>query len=304
METSCRLGKRNRKESITGIKGRYFSGLFAKLVQEQNPVNLIAASFTTMYNYLLHLHTYLIIKQKQIADALSLHKTEEYTRFIILCEPRTGSTLLHTYLNYHLGIKSYGEVLREKVEQQKDISKEPVKSYVFTKHAKQLKAVGLKMFYSYYQNPPFDKAFAEVVAMKDVRVIHLIREDVLQQYVSLVIAKQTGEWSASKSGVGNTDTQITIDIEHLKQFGEEYYQKRRLIENFFAQHPTLTITYEQLKNETEAVLKDVQHFLGVKPKKLYTLLQKQNTRPMERVVQNYTEVRQIVEEMDSKMKVQ
>lgn len=51
-----------------------------------------------MYNYLLHLRTYLIIKRKQLSNAVSRQKGRGYTPFAILCEPRTGSTLLHTYL--------------------------------------------------------------------------------------------------------------------------------------------------------------------------------------------------------------
>lgn len=256
-----------------------------------------------MYNYLLHLRTYLIIKQKQFVDAISLRKTESYTRFVILCEPRTGSTLLHTYLNYHPHIRSYGEILRENAEENKSIAHEPVKTYVFKPHAAQLKAVGLKLFYSYYQAPPFHDAFQEVIKMQDVKVIHLIREDILQQYVSHNIAKQSGEWSASRSDSKNEYRKLLVDLNHLKQFVTAYYQKRALIKGYFAHHEKLDITYERLKDDTEHVLAEVQQFLKVEPRKLLTLLQKQNTKPLEHVVENYAEARQVVNDIEAKLQL-
>lgn len=255
-----------------------------------------------MYNYLLHLRTYLVIKQKQLVNAISFRKTDAYTPFVILCEPRTGSTLLHTYLNYHPRIKSYGEVLREKVEQGLSISHQPLSTYVFRPHAPPIRGVGLKIFYSFFQHPSFQEAFQEVLERKDIKIIHLIREDVLQQYVSLLMARRTRQWSAARSGSDKRDNKLYIDCNDLRNFVVDHYQKQHLFNRLFQQHKVLTITYEQLKEEAVGVLSEVQKFLGVKPRKLLSLLQKQNKSSLDSFVENYAEARKIVEQVVAETK--
>src|SRR5687767_1263907 len=101
-----------------------------------------------MYNYFLHIRTALIIKKKKWLNALSSKKNKEFSAFIILCEPRSGSTLLHTFLNYHPHIMSYGELLRENLEARK-ILHTPESLVLLKPHSSRLKAIGLKIFYEY-----------------------------------------------------------------------------------------------------------------------------------------------------------
>ncbi len=254
-----------------------------------------------MYNYLLHLRTFLIIKQKQFVNSISFRKTDAFVPFVILCEPRTGSTLLHTYLNFHPHIKSYGEVLRERIEQGVSLSRKPLYRYVFKPHATQIKAVGLKLFYSYYQHPSFQDAFQEATEKKDIRIIHLVREDELQQYVSLIRARQTKQWSAARSGTANSN-KLYLDCDDLRNFVVDHYQKQHMFKSLFKEHKVITITYEQLKDEAVAVLDEVQKFLDVKTRELKSLLQKQNKKPLDAFVENYAAARKIVEEVAVEMK--
>src|SRR5688572_9500988 len=106
-----------------------------------------------MYNYYLHLRTYLIIKKKELLNYVR-SKGHHYTSFVILCEPRTGSTLLHTFLNFHPNIRSYGEILRELVEKNNNLNLNVLNANIFKPHAKHLQAVGLKLFYFYFDHPP------------------------------------------------------------------------------------------------------------------------------------------------------
>lgn len=248
-----------------------------------------------MNNYLLHLQTYLIIKRKRIANALSFHKTNAYIPFVILSEPRSGSTLLHTYLNYHPNIQSYGEVLRENLEVKKVTVKDPLLSFVFKPHARKLKAIGLKLFYYYHDSPIYATCFQQIIQNTNVKIIHLIREDVLALYVSLKMAQHTSRWSSVKSS-GKNYHQLNVNISDFRKFLQTYLQRQQDFKILFQHHKILSITYEDMVNNPDSVLKNVQEFLGVIPRPLFSLLKKQNLKPIQSLVTNYKEVKSMINE--------
>lgn len=249
-----------------------------------------------MHYYFQYLRTYLIIKRKQLLNAISFSKSQNYTPFVILSEPRSGSTLLHTYLNSHTQIKSYGEVLRENIEAN-DISKETtpyIESLAFKPHTQALKAIGLKLFYEYYEDPRYCESFNYVLKRNDVKILYLIRRDILKIYVSLKIAQKTNEWSSVKSASYEPRTRITIDRNDYIQFREEHLRHRRLFLMLLKDHPLLEIAYEDLVHNPQPVLNSIQQFLGVKPKVLFTLLKQQNPGSVASLITNYDEVKDIV----------
>jgi LPS sulfotransferase NodH len=249
-----------------------------------------------MHYYFQYLRTYLIIKRKQLLDAISVSKSKNYTSFVILSEPRSGSTMLHTYLNSHPQIKSYGEVLREHVEAN-GIATETIpyiESLAFKPHTRALKAIGLKLFYEYYEDPRYSKSFNYVVNRKDVKILYLIRRDILKVYVSLKIAQKTNVWSSVKSAGQEPHPKITIDRNDYIQFREEHLRHRRLFITLLKDHPLLEVAYEDLVENPQPVLKSIQQFLGVKPKTLFTLLKQQNPGSVASLITNYDEVRNIV----------
>lgn len=249
-----------------------------------------------MYYYFQYLRTYLIIKRKQLLDAISVSKSKNYTSFIILSEPRSGSTMLHTYLNSHTQIKSYGEVLRENIEAN-GIEKETapyIESLAFKPHTKALKAIGLKLFYEYYEDPRYSGSFKYVINRKDVKIIYLIRRDILKVYASLKIAQKTNVWSSVKSAGDGPRPKITIDRNDYIRFREEHLRHRRLFLTLLKDHPLLEVAYEDLVQNPQPILNSIQQFLGVKPKALFTLLKQQNPGSVASLITNYDEVKNIV----------
>lgn len=249
-----------------------------------------------MHYYFQYLRTYLIIKRKQLLNAISLSKSKNYTPFVILSEPRSGSTMLHTYLNSHTEIKSYGEVLRENIEANAIATETTpyIESLAFKPHTKALKAIGLKLFYEYFEDPRYSSSFNYVINRKDVKIIYLIRRDILKVYVSLKIAQKTNVWSSVKSAGNEPRPKITIDRNDYIQFREEHLRHRRLFVTLLKDHPLLEVAYEDLVQNPQPVLKSVQQFLGVKPKALFTLLKQQNPGSVESLITNYDEVKDIV----------
>lgn len=249
-----------------------------------------------MHYYFQYLRTYLIIKRKQLLNAISLSKSKDYIPFVILSEPRSGSTMLHTYLNSHTQVKSYGEVLRENIEANA-IDKETapyIDTLAFKPHTPTLKAIGLKLFYEYYKDPRYTESFRYVVNRNDVKIIFLIRRDILKVYVSLKIAQKTNVWSSVKSATNEPRPQITIDRNDYIKFREEHLRHRRLFTTLLKDHPLLEVAYEDLVQNPQPILKSIQQFLGVKPKVLFTLLKQQNPGSVESLITNYDEVKDIV----------
>lgn len=227
-----------------------------------------------MYNYLQHIRTSLIIRRKRIIDQLSLKRRTDYTSFVILCEPRSGSTVLHTYLNSHSQIMSYGEILRENMEKKNPV-KDPLSHLVFKPHARAISAVGLKLFYVYFDDPRFAKDFRVLATQSTVKVIHLTRSDRLKQYRSLKIAEATNVWSTNVIAKKTSDT-IELDLRDYQHYLDKSKSLQTSILKLFAGHDILEVTYEDLTAETELTLTRIQNFLNVPVRKLFTLLKKQN----------------------------
>jgi LPS sulfotransferase NodH len=235
-----------------------------------------------MYNYLLHLRTYLIIKRKAILNAIDPRQTSDYTPFIILCQPRSGSTLLHTYLNSNPQVKSYGEVLREALERSpKALDGTNIHDLVFNPHSPTLKAVGLKIFYEYSDDLRYKEVFQQIVNQKDIHVIHLIRKDERRLFTSLKIAEKTNVWSISKASEANKQQAVEIDSVEYDAFLKRYNRHRESMTQLFKNHPCLTVYYESLVSDPQSTLDLVQRFLKVRPRKLFTLLKKQNPETKE-----------------------
>ena len=246
-----------------------------------------------MYNYLRHLRTYLIIKRKEIINTLDIRQSNNYTPFIILCQPRSGSTLLHTYLNSNPQIKSYGETLREHLEEDAHaLDRVTIEDLVFRPHSTTIKAVGLKIFYEYSDDKQYKEIFKQIVNRKDVHVIHLIRKDTLKLFTSLKTAEATNIWSISDASFANKQNKIKIDPNEYEAFLNKYTSRWQLMSQLFERHNCLTVEYESLVSNPQTALDSIQRFLKVKPRKLFTLLKKQNPETIEIILETIKETKE------------
>jgi len=224
-----------------------------------------------MIKFWNYIRTWLIVRRKRIWRIVGLSQSSDFTRFAIICSPRSGSTLLHTYLNSHINILSHGEIIRRKVEKGEKLLS--IDEFAFSPHSKSIQAVGLKLFYEYQHKPDYSIPFEEVVKDKRIKIIHLVRNDKKGQLTSLRKAEESGVWSSTFKGEGDVDVSITEEefTKYIQQ--EEEYQKE--FNETFEHHNVLEITYEELIAHPRDMLKEVQEFLNVIPKQLFTLLEKQ-----------------------------
>lgn len=217
----------------------------------------------------LFLKTRIGIKQKALLNWL-LPKQASFEKFVIICSARTGSTLLHTYLNSHPNILSYGEILRER--NTKDIATN-LREDIFKSHGKNVRAVGLKCFLSYRDDARFSDQYFEILADASIKIIVLRREDAKEQLMSLQLAKATGEWSFARQA---NRPSLEVGEGDLEEFTSKLDQQYTKIRADLQHHQTFTMSYEQLTSNPAETLFALQNFLNVVPRKLYSVLRKQS----------------------------
>lgn len=225
-----------------------------------------------LWNYL---RTWLIITKKRLFRLADASKGEDYTRFAIICAPRSGSTMLHTYLNSHNEVLSHGEIIRIKLQQ--GIEEVSIDEYVFMPISKIIKAVGLKLFYEYQNMDGYNKVFEEVLNDSDINVIHLMRKDIRKQFASLRKAEETGVWSSTlKKNEGDEGVNIP-DIEY-KEYEDNQKAIIQSVKERLKNHQVIEVYYEDLVDDPKVVLDNIQDFIKVDKKPLFTLLQKQGSK--------------------------
>ncbi|MDH5475290.1 MAG: sulfotransferase [Cyclobacteriaceae bacterium] len=228
-----------------------------------------------MNYWIKYIFTFLIIKKKQFDKLFFSLKKNEYTKFVILCAPRSGSNWLHTLLNSHAQIFSYGEILRRRFEKAPTQVILPLDQLVFSPHQKQVKAVGLKLFYHYLNENNYRQSFQEIVNDTSIKIIHLTRKKTLEQYLSLIKAQESKKWSQSQSSTKFAS--IHINPNEFYEYKHNQSINEQAVLKVFEKHKIFTLTYEDLYSKPEGLLEELQLFLKVKPTKLFSLLTKQAT---------------------------
>jgi hypothetical protein len=167
---------------------------------------------------------------------------------------------------------------------------------VFYDHYWHPVAVGFKLFYHQARNDENGRqAWEYLIAHKDIRVIHLVRYNVLESMLSLRIAFQTNEWASLKNGV-HSPVKISDPLHFSPEECEGYFSQ---IEKFqlwaratFSEHPSLEVEYEaDLCRRFQATMHRVQDFLEVPRRRARKLLKKQaQLKPTEQIG-NYRELK-------------
>ena len=232
--------------------------------------------------------------------------TEDPVLFVVLTHPRSGSTLLIKAIRAHPAVRMYGELFQEELETRlagigaphdvyasgEDGSRFLSETIFRDRDDPELSAVGFKLFYGQGREPGARTAWDYLLSRRDIRVVHLTRDDPLAAYVSLEEAEATGRWHLELDESAPPGPPVRLDPEACLAFLDELHSNRSWARHAFRMHPVLELSYERhLDRGFAAGLHDVQAFLGLPPMDLPALLQKQSDRPLEQRVTNLPEIR-------------
>jgi LPS sulfotransferase NodH len=220
------------------------------------------------------------------------------TKFILLGHARSGSTLLICSLSQHPNIHLFGELFNT-VEDERhrsfrsglrfpqsarapgddvtvnetdfyrygDDGAEFLRRHVFYEHAHAPLAVGFKLFYQQARTTSgARRVWHYLRAHPEVRVVHLLRRNLLESLLSLRIALATDEWARPR---GQQTPPAPAPRLHLSPaecagYFARIERQRESARRRFKAHPVLEVEYERdLCGRFGETVREVESFLGV-----------------------------------------
>ena len=209
-----------------------------------------------------------------------------YQKFVIITQARSGATLLLRLLDSHNNIVTKGEQFK----QLEGRTTKEIWEQVYNDQPAKIKAVGCKLAYKY----PFksdDKSIWDIIDSPEVKKIHLIRENGLRTYLSTRIANKTLVWRESQkdSKLPLEEKRVEIKIPKLMKYLAEKEKNEKSTEEKYGGENYYRLSYEGYLLD-ENVLKELQTFLGVPVEQLHSELAKQNPEPLTELITNFSEV--------------
>ena len=133
----------------------------------------------------------------------------------------------------------------------------------------------------------------DLLYMKDLRVIHLKRRNMLKTLVSAKIARMQDVWKSSKASAshGAQEKAVTFTVEELEKGFKKFRALEENGENVFSKHQCVNIYYESLVENPEFEFKRITGLLQVTDIKPSTGLRKQNPERLSELITNYEELK-------------
>ncbi len=211
-------------------------------------------------------------------------------RFAIVGNARTGSNYLLDGLKTSPAIRMYHEIF---ASHNREVGKdfEKILSMIYRYESKSIKTVGFKVFYNHLT----DQEWKKLLALNDLKVIHLTRRNRLRTVISLEIALKTGKWTNSGKSSGLQGKRLTLDPENLLKRLESIEAGEAQTRARFCDRPMLEIVYEDLVQSPREGFAVVSAFLGVDgidPGKIR--LKQQNPEGLDQLIVNYDEVEAVL----------
>ena len=157
-------------------------------------------------------------------------------------------------------------------------------------------AVGFKLLYHQAQDSDDERAvWKYLIAEKDIRVIHLIREDLLAGLVSLKTAEQTNEWARPKNASPESrricPESLSLSPEECEQYFEHILERRSWLRQCFSDDRRMELGYEtDLCADFQQTMNKIYEFIEVPGKDAEQALEKQAVLTPAARIGNYQEL--------------
>jgi hypothetical protein len=233
----------------------------------------------------------------------------ERTRAVILTTQRTGSTFLVECLDSHPEVHCAGELLNG----QPDFAIPPprgpfrhvVKGARIARTGAWLPRYRLEQFYGAGDEPvrcfklmynqlarPF--ALRYFLGHREIRVVHLQRQNLLNVHISVLLMQKRKELQATRpmAPIG-----IRVEPDKALAWMRKAVTRHERFEALFAGHERLDVTYETLfdGSHLQAVTaRRICKFLGVSQQPMQSRIIKLNPRSLRDMVKNYDELAEAI----------
>lgn len=129
----------------------------------------------------------------------------------------------------------------------------------------------------------------------ETKVIALSRENILEQFVSFLVAHKRKQWgSKNKEAIKRPDIQVVVDEQRLLEWFARHTNYRNWVKRDFPD--ALQLTYEGYTQHPHESIKQAQEFVGLEGQRHTNQLAqvKLNDRPMSKVIHNYEEIKALL----------
>ncbi len=227
------------------------------------------------------------------------------TRYMVVGMPRSGTTAVHNTLRGHPAVSAlHKEVAVDPFLTQgvaiftrKHPKTRPSISSLFdlmtsTQSVKDPEAQGMKLTTGSDERA---RAFVEGVRtyLPNVRIILLVRGDLVAQFGSLVKSQKTDVWGrhVGESKGRRTAPALELDRYEFAEYAIEAHQIRRRLRGLRETHKMLEISYEGVLLSGDLPSHDpLFNFVGVEPQRADWLTDRKLSPPPGSYIQNYDEL--------------
>lgn len=223
----------------------------------------------------------------------------DYQPFFILATCRSGSNLLLDYVRQLPGVAGHTEVLCPLLAIGPTRAKlrpaQAIRHIRLSLQTKRLPIRGCKLMLHQLANCQLTVADLER-AFPRAKYLVLYRESLAEQFVSQKLAEATQQWLL-KPGEQQKQPRIVIQPGDLQWYCDSIraaYQN--VLRHEGLAERSVILSYEKLTTDPQACLREaVCPLLGLPPSPIQTQLRKQNTQGFDERVENYAEVKELLE---------
>ena len=143
-------------------------------------------------------------------------------------------------------------------------------------------------------------AWQHLAQFDGLHVIHLHRRNMLDQYVSVQLAMQSGVWH-HRTAAGSRRPEwapFTIDVDDCIASMRNWRHTFEWALEVFQNQPHVVFTYEEIQDNIAAVLASCQAFLGIPVEPLPLRYQKLPAKDLQRLVANFLELNTAISETE------
>ncbi len=233
--------------------------------------------------------------------------------YMITCAARTGSTMLVRLLRSHPEICSHDEILTsdttggitgtyltkwgeepdfiERLSAERD--RDPIKFlYKIVLDLQGKKAVCFKLKHDELILPKYKALRDEIVNDRDFRIIHLRRENLLRRYLSHHIANYVTHVTLAFNGEAIPEVPpVTLNPHECEKDFETIRSREAEFAELFAQHPSFSISYEEMVAGDAKKIGGLLDFMGVSPRVLTTTTRRLGCDDLRQAIANFEELR-------------
>ena len=130
------------------------------------------------------------------------------------------------------------------------------------------------------------------MAIDGLRVIHLIRRNILRSHVSREIAFKIENWKQSHDEkMPLSERRVRLDKEECLKAFQETRSYQLESPKIFKGRKVIDVHYEDIVANPQVELSKIQDFLGLKPAKLSVKSRKRNPKKLSDLIINYAELK-------------